>query len=92
VRAIHGGAKMLTAVEGIYKDGEVELLERPEGLREARVIVTFLPSTFAEPSRGEARNRMLSRMRAGIHLGGAPYPVREEIYEWALGPADPPGH
>lgn len=68
---------MLTAVEGIYKDGKVELLERPEGLREARVIVTFLPATPAEPSAGEARNRLLSRMKAGIDLGGPPYPTRE---------------
>jgi hypothetical protein len=29
-------------VEGIYRDGKVELLERPEDVDEARVIVTFL--------------------------------------------------
>ena len=29
---------MLKTVEGIYKDGEVELLEKPEDLREAREI------------------------------------------------------
>jgi hypothetical protein len=75
------GVKVLTAVEGIYKDGEVELLERPEGLREARVVVTFLPPASTELSREEARNRMLSRMRAGISLGGPPYPKREEIYD-----------
>ncbi len=75
------GTQVLTAVEGIYKDGEVELLEHPEGLREARVIVTFLPPTPAKPSREEARNRMLARMRAGIPLGGPPYPTREEIYD-----------
>jgi hypothetical protein len=72
---------VLTAVEGIYKNGEVELSERPEGLLEARVIVTFLPTTSAEPSRGEARDRMLGRMRAGLPLGGPPYPKREEIYK-----------
>jgi hypothetical protein len=80
VRATQRGIKVLTAVEGIYKDGEVELLERPEGLREARVIVTFLPLTSVEPPQGEARGRMLSRMRQGIRLGGPPYPAREEIY------------
>ena len=81
MRATIQGVKVLTAVEGIYKDGEVELLEQPEGLQEARVIVTFLPLTPAGPSREEARNRMLNRMRAGIPLGGPPYPRREEIYE-----------
>jgi hypothetical protein len=71
---------VLTAVEGVGKDGEVEILERPEGLRETRVIVTFLPVTPAAPSKEEARNRMLRRMRAGIPLGGPPYFTREEIY------------
>ena len=30
-------------VEGIYRDGKVELLETPIDVDEARVIVTFLP-------------------------------------------------
>lgn len=72
---------MLTAVEGIYKDGEVEFLKRPEGLREARVIVTFLTSTPSGLSREGPRDRLLGRMRAGISLGGPPYPKREEIYD-----------
>ncbi|HKH48428.1 MAG TPA: hypothetical protein VKM72_27515 [Thermoanaerobaculia bacterium] len=71
---------MLKTVEGIYKDGEVVLLERPEDLREARVIVTFLPVPDAAKLAEQARQRMLARMRAGIPLGGAPYPTREEIY------------
>ena len=29
--------------EGIYKHGKVELLETPEDIDEARVIVTFVP-------------------------------------------------
>jgi hypothetical protein len=70
---------VLIAVEGIYKDGEVELLERPEGLAEARVIVTFLPLIPAEASQEAARNRLLSRLRAGIPLGGPPYSKREAI-------------
>jgi hypothetical protein len=72
---------VLTAIEGIYKDGQVELLEQPEGLREARVIVTFLPLTTSERSRGDVRGRMLARMRTGLSLGGPPYPTRDEIYD-----------
>lgn len=34
---------MLKAVEGIYRNGRVELTEQPEQIAEARVIVTFLP-------------------------------------------------
>jgi hypothetical protein len=30
-------------VEGIYRDGKVELLETPSNIDEARVLVTFLP-------------------------------------------------
>ena len=30
-------------VEGIYRDGKVELLEIPVNLDESRVLVTFLP-------------------------------------------------
>ena len=35
---------MLQTIEGIYRDGKVELLETPKGVEEARVIVTFLPT------------------------------------------------
>ncbi len=35
---------MLKAVQGIYRDGKVELLETPDDVKEARVIVTFLPT------------------------------------------------
>ena len=34
---------MLKSVEGTYRNGKVELLETPEGVDEARVIVPFLP-------------------------------------------------
>ncbi len=33
---------MLTTVEGTYRDGKIELTEKPEAIAEARVIVTFL--------------------------------------------------
>lgn len=36
---------MLTTVEGIYRDGKIELVEQPPHVHnEARVIVTFLES------------------------------------------------
>jgi hypothetical protein len=34
---------MLRSVEGVYRDGKIELLESPEEVEGARVIVTFLP-------------------------------------------------
>lgn len=36
---------MLTSIEGIYRNGQVELVESPNDMFEgARVIVTFVPS------------------------------------------------
>jgi hypothetical protein len=34
---------MLKSVEGVYRDGKIELLETPTDIKEGRVIVTFLP-------------------------------------------------
>lgn len=34
---------MLRSVEGVYRNGKVELAETPADINEARVIVTFLP-------------------------------------------------
>jgi hypothetical protein len=34
---------MLQAVEGIYRNGAIELLEIPTNIQESRVLVTFLP-------------------------------------------------
>ena len=33
----------LKTVEGVFRDGKIELTEVPEDVQEARVIVTFLP-------------------------------------------------
>ncbi|MFK0732047.1 MAG: hypothetical protein ACFKPT_21835 [Gloeotrichia echinulata GP01] len=33
---------MLQSIEGVYKDGKVELTELPSDISESRVIVTFL--------------------------------------------------
>jgi hypothetical protein len=35
---------MLTSVVGVYRDGKIELREPPAGIKEAQVIVTFLPA------------------------------------------------
>ncbi|MDB5352498.1 MAG: hypothetical protein JWN86_3745 [Planctomycetota bacterium] len=77
-------------VEGIYKDGRVELTERPEGVTEgARAEVRFLPdentvtptALGSGESREELRRRAFERMEKGIPLGGPPYPKRDELYD-----------
>ena len=42
---------MLLTVEGTYRDGKVELAEMPAGVKQAKVLVTFLPSEKNTPSR-----------------------------------------
>jgi hypothetical protein len=37
---------MLKSVEGIFRDGKVELLESPPQTREGRVLVTFLSESI----------------------------------------------
>ena len=80
----------LLTVEGIYKDGKVELAERPDRVDETtRVLVTFLPPTGPRDrtmvdqseDRETLRQQAFARMKEGIHLGGAPYPKREELYD-----------
>lgn len=76
----------LLSVEGVYRNGRVELAESPTGLDEpARVIVIFLPVATPEPepeeSREALRRRAFEQMETGLHLGGPPYPKREELYD-----------
>ena len=66
---------MMTTVEGVYKNGQVELLEKPVGVQESRIIVTFL-----EPKREEPQPQML---QYGKYAG--PITTSEEdfkIAEW----------
>ena len=44
---------MIQSVEGIFRNGKVELLEEPKDVQEARVIVTFLPAAMG-PQGGPA--------------------------------------
>lgn len=43
---------MLLTIEGIYKDGKIEVVEKPAGVKQAKVIITFLsPDTTAKHHR-----------------------------------------
>jgi hypothetical protein len=70
-------------VEGIYKDGRVELAERPEGVAEGvKVTVTFAESRHDADTteRERLRQDAFAQMSRGLDLGGPPYLTREEIY------------
>ena len=80
----------LLTVEGIYKDGKIELTERPTRVDDpARVLVTFLPPGDVpgklprEQTQDHEKHRQqaFAQMKEGIHLGGPPYPRREELYD-----------
>jgi hypothetical protein len=77
-------------VEGIYRDGKVELTECPDHVDEsARVLVTFLPRNISEtkilaldaPQRESLRQQAFARMKEGFHLGGTPYGSREDLHD-----------
>jgi hypothetical protein len=51
---------MLLTVKGIYKDGKVEVEEKPDGVKQANVLVTFLAS-----EKVESRQRMVYGQFAG---------------------------
>jgi hypothetical protein len=60
---------MLTTVEGVFRDGHIELREAPPPVERARVIVTFLPeptdSGAASPqSVSDANRRILALLQA----------------------------
>lgn len=69
-------------VEGIYREGRIELVERPEGVVEGeRFLVELTPLPPTEASRRAAGDRLMARLRRGINFGGAPYPPRESLYD-----------
>jgi hypothetical protein len=77
----------LFSVEGIFKEGKVELSERPaHAPSPSRVIVTFLPEAPEAPKgppaassgdRDALRRRLFETMERGLSLGGTPYPTRD---------------
>jgi hypothetical protein len=54
------GWTMHKAIEGIFRDGKVELLEPPPQIGESRVLVTFLPA----PSRIDLAARGIDKAEA----------------------------
>jgi hypothetical protein len=58
---------MLTTIEGTYREGRIHLKESPAGIREARVLVTFIDeSRDSVPSglRGLSPQQRATRLAA----------------------------
>lgn len=65
----------LLTITGVYRDGKVELSQRPEGLRDdASVLVTFLPANGTiepGPAASAADAEAAARRAAGAIAGDA---------------------
>lgn len=75
---------MSKSVKGIYKNGQVQLLAKPEGVDEAEVVVTFPdkdPSPRGNGSQGRRESARKWLREAGWALGGAPYATRDELHD-----------
>ena len=55
---------MLQTVEGIYRDGKIELLEQPAEVSEARVIVTFIGAEVTRSNEVDLRARGIEEAQA----------------------------
>jgi len=51
---------MLKSIEGVYRQGRIELLESPSSNREGKVIVTFLARESLTWRNGESTNIKLA--------------------------------
>jgi hypothetical protein len=53
-------------VEGIYRNGNVELLENPANVEESRVIVTFLTEGMVDLAKRGIDERLAASLRARL--------------------------
>ena len=76
---------MSSTVKGVYCNGQVQLLQKPEGVEDGDVMVTLtnLRSDGVEgASLADRRQRALRWLReGGWNLGGAPYPTRDTLHD-----------
>jgi len=74
---------MLTTVEGVYRDGKIELNETPAGLDGVRVLVTFLPDLAPVSQPRVLYGAWQGKMPADLDLDAALKEIRGEwIQEW----------
>jgi hypothetical protein len=66
---------MLTTIEGMYQDGKITLDEMPKGVKEGKVLVTFL---------NDGRQRPPHKQMVFGQFAGSVLPTEEDfkIAEW----------
>lgn len=57
---------MLKSIEGVYRDGKIELLEAPDDVIESRVIVTFLPAGSVDLRKRGIDEKQAAELRARL--------------------------
>ena len=74
---------MLQSIEGIYKDGKIELKETPTGINTARVIVTFLDTnTSVDLSSRGINEEQAAKLRARLQCFAQDWDQPEmEVYD-----------
>lgn len=65
------------SVRGVIEAGQIKLPE-PLTLVDGTVVEVIITVPSASE---QARERQRRLLREGLHLGGPPYPRREELYE-----------
>jgi hypothetical protein len=76
---------MVKSVEGIYRDGKVELLEAAPAVDQSRVIVTFLPDEGTGQVMPLTTEQQIERLRDSFtrlsrNMGPRRW-TREDLYE-----------
>jgi len=62
-----GGANMLVSVQGVYRQGKIELIEQPSMIRdETRVVVTFLESGLIDLRTRGMNEKQAAELRARL--------------------------
>ena len=62
-----GGANMLVSVQGVYRQGKIELIEQPGMIRdETRVVVTFLESGLIDLRTRGMNEEQAAELRARL--------------------------
>ncbi|MBV9848216.1 MAG: hypothetical protein JO250_00875 [Armatimonadetes bacterium] len=78
---------MLTTVEGIYKEGKVELTEVPKDVQVARVLVTFLSGDRDAAAGADKAPKPGQMIYRGMFSG--PIETNEEDFKMAEFHGDP---
>jgi hypothetical protein len=58
---------MMKSIEGVFRNGKIELLEPPPQVSESRVVVTFMPSADVELRDRGIDAAQAADLRARLH-------------------------